>query len=307
MVGVRACVRRVLVARRACWFVAVLALACQASLSAHAEETVDKIRRTHTLVVAYAPNQFPFVSVEDGQPVGYAIDICNRIADGLRRELRLPQLQVRYLEVDTRSRFDAIADGQADIECGTTTNNAARRNRFAFTIPHFFTTTRMMVRRDSGIRSWRDLRERRVVMVRGTSVVPYAKARDASGLLNIQWVQIDREADAMSMLQQAQVDAYADDDVMLYSYRSMASDPGALVIVGEALSVDPYAMMMRQDPAFKALVDREMVRMISTREIHALYRQWFLAPAGGGRVAMNLPMGYLLRDSFNFPTDKVAQ
>lgn len=307
MVGVRARVHRVLGARRTCWIVAVLALACQASLSAHAEDTVDKIRRSNTLVVAYSPNQFPFVSIEEGQPVGYAIDICNKIADALRRELRLPQLQVRYLEVDSRSRFEAIADGQADIECGTTTNNAARRGRFAFTIPHFFTTTRMMVRRDSGIRSWRDLRDRRVVMVRGSSVVPYAKARDASGLLNIHWVQIDREADAMTMLQQAQVDAYAEDDVLLYAYRSMASDPAALVIVGEALSVDPYAMMMRQDAPFKALVDREMVRMISAREIHALYQQWFLAPAVGGRVAMNLPMGYLLRDSFNFPTDKVAQ
>lgn len=307
MVGVRARVRRARVARRTCWMVAVLALMCQASPSAHAESTLDKLRRTNTLVVAYSPHQFPFVSVEDGRPVGYSIDICRKISDALRRELRLPQMQVRYIEVDSRGRFDAIADGQADIECGTTTNNAARRERFAFTIPHFFTTTRMMVRRDSGIRSWRDLRNRRVVVVRSSSVVPYAKARDASGLLNIHWSQLDREADAMAMLQRAEVDAYAEDDVLLYAYRSMASDPAALVIVGEALSVDPYAMMMRQDPAFKALVDREMVRMISTREIHALYQHWFQAPAGAGRVAMNLPMGYLLRDSFNFPTDKVAQ
>jgi len=306
-VSVRSRGRRVLVAWRACWMVAVLALICQASPSAHAESTLDKIRRSNTLVIAYSPHQFPFVAVEDGQPVGYVIDICRKIADAVRRDLRLPQMQVRYLEVDSRGRFDAIADGAADLECGTTTNNAARRERFAFTIPHFFTTTRMMVRRDSGIHSWRDLRGKRVVMVRGSSVVPYAKARDASGLLNIQWSQIDREADAMTMLQRAEVDAYAEDDVLLYSYRSMASDPSALVIVGEALSVDPYAMMMRQDPPFKALVDREMVRMISSREIHALYRQWFMAPAGASRVALNLPMSYLLRDSFNFPTDKVAQ
>jgi glutamate/aspartate transport system substrate-binding protein len=307
VVGVRAGVRRVPLTRRIGWIVAVLALMCQASLSAHAETTLEKIRRANTLVVAYSPHQFPFVSLEDGRPAGYSIDICSKIADALRRDLHLPQMQVRYLEVDSRGRFDAIANGEADIECGTTTNNAERRARFAFTIPHFFTTTRMMVRRDSGIRGWRDLRGRRVVMVRGSSVVPYAKARDVSGMLNIHWRQIDSEADAVSMLQRAEVDAYAEDDVLLYAYRSTASDPGALAIVGDALSVDPYAMMMRQDPGFKALVDREMVRMISTREIHALYQHWFLAPAGTARVTMNLPMGYLLRDSFNFPTDKVAQ
>lgn len=287
----------------------VLACLCLAPLCAHAEQTLDKIRRTNTLVIAYPDDQFPFSSVDDaGKPTGYSIDICGKIASAVRRELKLPQMQVRYVQTDSQTRFTTVADGAADIECGTTTNNAARRSRFSFTVPHFFTTTRMMARKDSGIHAWSDLRGKRVAVVRGSSIVPYAKARDASSILNIRWNEFDTEAEALASLEQGRVDAYADDDVLLYSYRSAMKEPQAFAIVGEALSVDPYSMMMRKDDtSFKALVDREMVRMISEREIYAIYDRWFVAQAGPARRSMEMPMGYLLRDAFHFPSDKVAQ
>lgn len=296
---------------------AVLALMCLAPALAHADtfdkhgqsDTLDKIRRTNTLVIAYPADHFPFAATgADGKPEGYAIDICEKVGAAVRRDLKLPQLRINFLPIDSHTRFEAIASGAADIECGSTTNNAARRAHFSFTVAHFYTTTRMMVRKASGIRTWSDLRGKRVVMVRASSIVPYVKARDASGVLNLTMTIVDTEADALAMLEAGQVDAYAEDDVLLYSYRSRLRQADSYEITGEPLSVDPYAMMMRRsDEAFKALVDRELVRMISDHEIYALYDRWFMAPVGTQQRKLGLPMSYLLRDSFHFPSDKVAQ
>jgi glutamate/aspartate transport system substrate-binding protein len=288
---------------------AVLAGLCLAPALAHAESTLDRIRHTNALVIAFPDGHFPFAEAAgDGKATGYSIEICQKIAEAVRRELKLPQMQVRYLAVTTDGRFQAIAKGDADIECGSTTSNASRRSRFSFTVPHFYTTTRMMVRQDSGIRSWLDMRGKRVVMVRGSSLVPHVKARDTAGMLDMRMILVEKDLDAITMLADGRADAYAEDDVLLYSHRMGAKNPEAFAIVGEALSVDPYAMMMRKDDAaFKAVVDREMVRMISAGEINEIYERWFMRPAGGRPRALNLPMGYVLRDSFRFPTDKVAE
>ncbi|MBP0600463.1 amino acid ABC transporter substrate-binding protein [Herbaspirillum sp. LeCh32-8] len=274
-----------------------------------AEGTLDKIRRTGTMVIAYPDNRFPFAEAADnGSAAGYSIDICRKIADAVRRELKLPQMQLRFLQVNSSGRFDAIARDQADIECGSTTNNAARRERFAFTIPHFYTSTRMMVRADAGIHSWLDMRDKRVVTVRQSSVLPYVKARDAAGALNLRWTEVGRDLDAIAMVTEGRVDAYVDDDVLLSSHRSAVERPELLAVVGEALAVEPYAMMVRKnDAAFKAVVDREMVRIISDGEIYSLYDKWFMRPVGAHRQALGLTMSYLLRDSFRFPSDKAAE
>jgi len=294
---------------RALSLMAVPAWMCLAPVSAHAENTLDKIRRTNTLVIAFPDHHFPFAeSTGDGGAAGYSIDICRKVADAVRSELKLPQMQVRLMPIDINSRFEVISSGQADIECGTTTNNASRRSRFSFTIPHFYTTTRMMVRKESGIRTWLDMRGKRVVTVRGSSILPYVKARDAAGVLSLRWSEVASDLDAVAMVADGRVDAYAEDDVLLYSYRSATANPDALEIVGEALSVDPYAMMMRKDDAaFKGVVDREMVRMISDGEIYGMYDRWFMRPAGTRKRALGLAMGYVLRDSLRFPSDKVAE
>lgn len=284
-----------------------LACLCLASALARADDALDRIRRTNTFVIAYPEGHFPFAESDGtGKAVGYSIDICLKIADALRRELKLPQMQVRYQGVSAESRFNVIAKGEADIECGSTTSNAQRRSRFAFTIPHFYTTTRMMVRKDSGIRSWLDMRGKRVVLVRGSLTVSYVKTRDATGMLDLRLQEVEHDRDAVAMVSDGRADAYVEDDVLLYSYRLGAPNPAALTVVGEALSVEPYAMMMgKEEAGLKALVDREMVRMIATGEINAVYGRWFMTPVGGRKEALGLPMGYVLRDSFRFPSDKV--
>lgn len=286
-----------------------LALICLAPFVVRAENTLEKIRRTNTFVIAYSDHQLPFSARDaDGKVVGYSIDICLKVADALKRDAKLPQLRVNFLEVDSEGRFAALNSGEADIECGASSNTPVRRAQYAFTVPHFFTTSRVMVRKTSGIRSWNDLRGRRVALVPGNSIEPHARARNEAGMLDIHWVEFKLEVDAAAALAGGQVDAYAQDDVLLYADRSQMKNPEEFVIVGEPLSVDPYAMMMRKsDTALKSIVDREIVRMVTDREIYAMYDKWFMAPVGQNQRPLDLPMSYLLRDSFRFPSDKVAQ
>jgi ABC-type amino acid transport substrate-binding protein len=276
-------------------------------VSAHAN-TLETIRNSQKIVIAHREASLPFSYLDaDKKPVGYAVDLCLRIAEAVKRELKLPQLRIEYLPVTPSTRIPAIADGKADLECGSTTNNAERRKQVAFTIPHFVAAARMVVRADSGIRNWSDLRDKRVVTTKGTTSVKLLNDRDKVRGLGLRLVEGRDHADSFSMVEKGEAEAFPMDDVLLFGLRANAASPSQFVVVGDALSAEPYAIMLRKDdPAFKAVVDREMGRLINEGEIYKLYDKWFKAPIPPKGINMSMPMGHLLRDTFRFPTDKVG-
>jgi ABC-type amino acid transport substrate-binding protein len=290
----------------------VLCLATLTSLSlpleASAVDTLAKIRETKTIRFAYIPESEPFSYVDEKQQVsGYAIDLCLKIADAVKRELKLPNLNVQFLPVDTASRFTSLIEGKADVECGSTTNNAERRKKFDFTIPHFYSGVRMLVRTGTGIKNWPDLKDKTVVTTKSTTSIKLLNDRSNVRGLNAKLLEGNSDADSFAMVEQGRADAFPMDDVLLYSLRSAAKNPSALSIVGDALSIEPYALMLRkEDTDFKRIVDREMLRVIAEGEIYRLYERWFMHPVGLKGANMNMPMGYLLRESLRFPTDKVV-
>lgn len=277
-------------------------------LAASAVDTLAKIRDARTIVIAYIPASEPFSYVDESQQVsGYAVDLCVKVADAVKRELKLANLKVQFLAVDTASRFTSVADGKADLECGTTTNNAERRKKFDFTIPHFFSGVRMLVRTGAGIRNWPDLRDKAVVTTKSTTAIKLLNDRSNVRALHVKLLEGNSDVDSFRMVEQGHADAFPMDDVLLYGLRAAAKDPAALSIVGDPLSVEPYAIMLRKDDVdFKKMVDREMLRIIADGEINRLYERWFTRPIGPKGTNMNMPMGYLLRESLRFPTDKVA-
>lgn len=244
---------------------------------------------------------------ESQQVSGYAVDLCVKVADAVMRELKLPNLKVQFLAVDTASRFTSLADGKADLECGTTTNNAERRKKFDFTIPHFFSGVRMLVRTGAGIRNWPDLRDKAVVTTKSTTAIKLLNDRSNVRALHVKLLEGSSDVDSFRMVEQGHADAFPMDDVLLYGLRAAAKHPAALSIVGDTLSVEPYAIMLLKDDAdFRKMVEREMLRIIADGEINRLYERWFTRPIGPKGTNMNMPMGYLLRESLRFPTDKVA-
>jgi len=284
----------------------VMAAGLSVPLMAGAADTLTKIRDLQTVVIAYREGSAPFSFLDENrQVVGYSVDLCLKVADAIKRELKLPNLKVQFLPVDSVTRFSALIDGKADLECGTTTNNAERRKRVAFTVPHFFSSVRALVRAADGMHNWPDLKNRTVVTTQSTTTIKLLNDRNNVRALNIKLLEGKDDLDSFTMVEQGKADAFPMDDVLLYSLRAAAKDPSRFAIIGEPLSVEPYAIMMRRDdPAFKKLVDKEMVRVINDGEIYRIYDRWFMRPIGPKGMNMKMPMGYLLRDSLRFPGDK---
>ncbi|HYD60346.1 MAG TPA: amino acid ABC transporter substrate-binding protein [Noviherbaspirillum sp.] len=278
-------------------------------VAASALDTLAAIRDRQGIVIAYREGSAPFSYLDENKrPVGYSVDLCVKIAEAVKRELKLPNLKLQFMPVDSVTRFSAIVEGKADLECGTTTNNAERRKKVAFTIPHFFSSVRALVRTDAGIRNWPDLRSRTVVTTRSTTTVHLLNERNNVRSLNIKLIEGADDGDSFRLVEAGKADVFPMDDVLLYSLRAAAKKPDMFAIVGDPLSVEPYAIMLRKDDAlFKKLVDAEMVRIVNDGEIYRLYDKWFTRPIPPNGINLNMPMGYLLRDSLRFPTDKVGE
>jgi ABC-type amino acid transport substrate-binding protein len=279
-----------------------------APLAATASDTLGKIRGSQTITFAYR-EAAPFsYTDENKQIVGYAIDICQKIADAVKRELKLPNLKVAYLPVDLDTRFSSVIEGNADMECSSTTSNAERRARVGFTIPNFFSSVRMIVKSGSDIKNWSDLRDKTMVITKSSTTIDLVNERSNVRALNIKVLTGEDDTESFAFLEQGKADAYAMDDVLLYSFRSTAKNPAAFTVLGDPLSIEPYSLMFRKDdPAFKKLVDREMVRLINDGEFQKIYNAWFTQPRGPQGINMDMPMSYLLRDSLRYPSDQTGQ
>lgn len=275
----------------------------------YASDTLSKIRDSKTITIGYQEGSIPFSFLDENKkPTGYAIELCLKFVEAIQKELKLPQLNVAYTPVNSSNRIPAIVEGKADIECGTTTNTPERRKSVAFTIPHFIASARLLVKADSPIKNWSDLRNRKIVMTKGAVQEKVVKERNQASVLNMTILEGKDHLDSFNMLEQGKVEAFAMGDVVLYGFRAKAKDPSAYAIVGDGLSAEPYAAMFRKDdPAFKAVIDKEMARIMHAGELNKFYEKWFMKPVPSlNNSNLNMPMGYLLRDSIRFPSDKVA-
>ena len=268
---------------------------------------LQRIQQTGIMRIAYRESSTPVSYIAHGRPVGYAIDLCLRVVEAVRTALRQPQLRVEWLPVNSVTRIPAIVEGRADLECGSTTNTSERRQQVAFTVPHFIASIRMLVRADSPIRNWSDLVGRTVVSSKGTTPLRYIHEMNAGEVLRLKVIEGKDHAESFALLESGQAEAFVMDDVLLYGARAGAAMPGAYRIAGDALTVEPYAIMLPPDDAeFKKIVDKALIAAIYDGETQKLYRKWFLSPIPPNGMVLDIPMNYLLRDSFKFPSDKVA-
>ena len=275
--------------------------------SVFAGETLDRIGKTGKVVIANREASIPFSYVADGHPIGYSIDICRGIVEGIKAALKRPDLRIEFLQVTSDTRIAAIKDGKADLECGSTTNNAERRKQVGFTIPHFIAGSRMLVRVDSGIKNWVDLRGKTIVTTKGTTNAKTIMARNDVRSLDIKLIEAEDHSRSYEMVQNKTADAFAMDDVLLFGLRAAATKPSDFAVVGDLLSVEPYSVMFsKTDFALKAIVDKEMARLIDSGEVARLYEKWFMRPIPPKNANLGMPMSALLRDSLRYPSDKVA-
>jgi len=285
-----------------------VALTLQVGSSA-AADVLDRIKARGKIVLAHRESSVPFSYVSaDRKPMGYAVDLCLRVAEAVRKNLQLKALPVEYLLVTPADRIAAVVEGRADMECGSTTNNAERRQKVAFTVPHYITGARFMVRADSDVDQLAGFEGKKLVSTKGTTPLKAIDAANRDRLLRIQILEAPDHARAREMVERGEADGFAMDDVLLYGLIAGSADPGKLKVVGKFLTIEPLSIMLpKDDPAFKRIVDDEMKRLIATHEAHAIYDRWFMRPIPPKNTALNLPMNYLLKDFWKYPTDQVPE
>ena len=290
------------------WLLAALAVpaAVSASLATAASPTLDRIRDTGTVRLAYREDSVPFSYVDNNRPVGYTIDICSRLVDSIKTALKRPDLKVQYVPVTAVTRMDVVASGKADLECGSTNNSPERRQKVAFTVPHYITKGRMLVKASSPIQQWEDLNGKTVVATRGSTNAELARKLNETGMtMNV--VDANDLRSAFAMLADGRANAFAGDDILLSGMRATSKNPADYRVAGKTQLVSSYAIMLsKQDPEFKKLIDQSMTRLIVDGEVPKLYKKWFQQPIPPNGVNLEVPMSYLLRDSFNTPTDSAG-
>lgn len=279
--------------------IGLLAASLASQAAPPAETTMQRVARTGSVVIGYRESSIPFSYLDNGKPIGYAIDLCRRIVGALGQKLHR-DLQIVYRPVTSANRIEMVRSGLVDLECGSTTNNAERRKQAAFTIPHFIVATRFMVRSDSGIEGREQLRHATVVTTKGTTA---EKMFPEMNLLS-KLVSAPDHAASFAMLQSGQADAFLLDDILLAGLRAAAPDPSKFRILDDVYRLEALAIMFAQDdPEFKAVVDGEMKRIIQSGDINAIYRQWFEQPVPPKGMNLKWPIGHLLRNSFRYPSD----
>ena len=284
-------------------------LAAVVAAPAAAGPVIDRIEHSGRIVIAHRESSAPLSYLDaHHKPVGYAVDLCLKIAEAVKQKLNLPKFEIAYVMVDGATRIPTIESGKADLECGSTTNNAERRQHVAFSIPHYITGARYLVRSDSQLAELNDFDHKKLAITKGTTPLKAIDQANRERLLGIDIVVAPAHEKAVEMVAKGEVDGFAMDDVLLYGLRSAQPNPASLKVVGKFLTIEPLAIMLsKDDPEFKRIVDDEMKHLIYSREAYAIYDKWFMRPIPPRNVSLDMPMNYLLKDFWKYPTDQVPQ
>ena len=287
---------------------AALAAEPQATPQATPEDTLARIQRTQVITIGHRLESVPLSYVAGERVLGYSVDLCRHLAAAIAQELQLKAWRIAYRPVTSATRFDAVEKGEIDLECGSTTNTAARRERVAFTIPHFIASSRLMVRADRPHERIEDLDGATVASTAGsTNVGSLAREAVLKGL-KLKVVEAADHAQGVAWVLSGRVEAFAMDDVLLYGLRASAAKPEALKVIGKPITIEPYAIAFQRDnPRLKRLADAALRQLIASRELHRLYDRWFVEPIPPHNVRLDMRMPHLLADSLKYPSDFVPK
>ena len=284
---------------------ALLTLGLFSAAAMAQQGTLDKIRASGTITLGHRDASIPFSYLDDKQqPIGYAMDLCLKVVDAVKAELKLPALKVAYQPVTSATRIPLMANGTIDLECGSTTNNAERQKQVSYTMSHFVTANRFVAKKADNLSKLDDLKGKTVVSTSGTTNIRQLTELNAARNLGINILAAKDHAEAFLMVDTGRAVAFVMDDILLAGLVANHSNPGQFAISTEQLSVEPYGIMLRKDdPAFKKVVDDAMSKIYKGGELTAIYDKWFMAPIPPRGIKLNIPMGDAMKKVMNNPTD----
>lgn len=282
------------------------------AISANGQEltgTLKKIKDTGTVTIGHRESSIPFSYLDDKQqPIGYSMDLCGKVVDAVKAELKMPNLKVAYQPVTSANRIPLLQNGTIDLECGSTTNSVDRQKQVAFGPTYFVINVSAAVKKDSGIKTFADLNGKTVASTSGTTSIPLLRGYQKAQGIDFKELQAKDHAESMQLVATDRAQAFIMDDILLAGQIANQQTPGAYMILPESLRTEPYSMMLRKDdPQFKALVDRAVGAAYKSGEIDKIYAKWFTSPIPPRNINLNFPQTAAIKEAFKNPNDKGVQ
>ena len=269
--------------------------------------TLKKAKDTGAFTIGYRESSIPFSYLDDKQqPIGYAMDLCMKVFDAVKADLKMPNLKLNLQPVTSSNRIPLLQNGTIDLECGSTTNSVDRQKQVAFGPTYFVINVTAAVKKKSGIKSLADLNGKTISTTAGTTSVTLLRQYDRTKNADIKSIDAKDHAESFLLLTQDRTSAFIMDDILLAGLIANASNPGDYMILSnESLRTEPYSMMLRKDdPQFKALVDKTVGGVMKSGEINKLYAKWFMSPIPPKNVNMNFAETPAIKAAFANPNDK---
>ncbi|WP_280188550.1 transporter substrate-binding domain-containing protein [Delftia sp. PS-11] len=284
--------------------IAVTALAA-GSAFAQANDTLAKIKSSGAVTLGVRESSGLGYTLGNGKYVGFHTEMGERVLADIQKQLGLSKLEIKYQPVTSQNRIPLVTNGTVDIECGSTTNNLARQKEVAFAVTTYVEEVRIATKANSGITGIKDLNGKTLVTTTGTTSVQTLRKNKRADGLTFKEVMGKDHADSFLMLETGRADAFIMDGSILAANISKSKAPADYKIVGETLSVEPIACMLRKDdPAFKKAVDDSIKRQIADGSLAKLYDKWFLQPIPPANVKVGLPLSDATKEAWAHPNDK---
>lgn len=266
--------------------------------------TLKKIKDTNTITIGHRDSSLPFSYYDDKQQVvGYAMDICMRVVEAIKAELKAPGLQVKLNPVTSATRIPLLANGTIDMECGSTTNNLERQKQVGFTNTYFVTANRFVAKKASNVKMLADLKGKTVVSTAGTTNIKWLTEENASKNMGMSILTAKDHAEAFLMVETGRAVAFFMDDILLYGLVANSRAPADYMVGSEAYTVEPYgAMIPRDDAGFRRVVDGATAALYKSPEMKVLYDKWFQKPVPPKGINLNVPMSPQLARVLANPT-----
>ena len=287
------------------------ALSTAAALPAHAQEsaTLKKIKETGSITLGHRESSIPFSYYDDKQQViGYSHELMLKVVDGIKSELKLAKVDTRLMPVTSANRITLIQNGTVDIECGSTTNNLERQKQVGFSTTIFVIGTKLLAKKDSGIKDFADLAGKNVVTTAGTTSERLIRKMNEDKKLGMNVISAKDHGEAFLTLETGRAVAFMMDDALLYGEMAKARKPGDWIVTGTAQSKEAYGCMLRKDdPAFKKVVDTALTKALTSGDAEKIYAKWFMSPIPPKGLNLNMPLSDEMKAAFKAPNDKAFE
>ena len=267
--------------------------------------TLKKIKDTGSITLGVRDSSIPFSYLDDKQSYqGYSIDLCLKAVTAIQKHLGMTALNVKMNPVTSATRIPLMANGTTDLECGSTTNNIERQRQVSFAPTTFITASRLLARKSANIAKLDDMKGKTIVSTAGTSSIKQVTALNAERKLGMNILAAKDHAEAFLMVETGRAVAFVMDDILLSSLAASSKSPGDYMITKEALSVEPYGIMLRRgDEPFKKVVDGAIISLMKSGEINKIYAKWFESPIPPKGINLAVPMSDQLKAAIAKPTD----